>query len=343
MCVTIFIHMYSEYLELISVENLFQAWSEFRKGKSKRFDVQDFERNLEDNLFTLHQRLKSKTYRHGQYQSFYIHDPKQRHIHKANVTDRVVHHLLYTLLYKLFDSSFIYDSYSCRLKKGTHKGVERLKKFTRTVSQNYTRDCWVLKCDIKKFFASVDHKILISLLRKKIRNEDIIWLLRQIIDSFYSDRGEGKGMPLGNLTSQVFANIYLNELDQFIKHRLKVKFYLRYADDFVFLSNSKKLLYEYVCLLEQFLTNRLKLELHPNKITFRKLEWGIDFLGYVVLPHYIVPRTKTKRRIFKKLKENINSSSFKQSFQSYLGYLKHSNSFKLTQQLKNQVWLWLNE
>lgn len=121
--------MHFEYSELISIENLFQAWSEFKKGKAKRFDVEEFERHLEDNLFTLHQRLKNKTYRHGNYQSFYVHDPKQRHIHKAIVIDRVIHHLLYTFLYKLFDSSFVYDSYSCRLKKGIHKGVERLEIF----------------------------------------------------------------------------------------------------------------------------------------------------------------------------------------------------------------------
>ena len=236
MCVNILICMHFEYSELISVENLFQAWSAFRKGKAKRIDVQEFERNLEDNLFTLYQKLKNKTYRHGSYKSFYIHDPKQRHIHKANVTDRVVHHLLYTFLYKLFDDTFIYDSYSCRLKKGTHRGLERLEVYTRKVSQNYSVDCWALKGDIKKFFASVDHRVLLLLLEGKIQDEDIIWLLRQGIDSFHSERGESKGIPLGNLTSQIFANVYMNELDQFIKHELKVKYYLRYADDFLLLS-----------------------------------------------------------------------------------------------------------
>ncbi|MBF8249644.1 MAG: RNA-directed polymerase [Candidatus Levybacteria bacterium] len=331
-----------QYLELISLSNLFQAWSEFRKGKAKRLDVQEFERNLEDNLFELHQRLQNKTYRHGNYCSFYVHDPKQRHIHKASVMDRVVHHLLYTFLYKLFDRVFIYDSYSCRLKKGTHKGLKRLEVFTRKVSQNYTVDCWALKCDIKQFFASVDHKVLLSLLKKKIKDEDIIWLLKQIIYSFNSDKGEGKGMPLGNLTSQVFANIYLNELDQFMKHKLKAKYYIRYADDFMFLSKNKESLQENIDKLRQFLNNKLQLELHPNKIILRKLEWGIDFLGYVVLPYYIVPRTKTKRRIFKKLKEKVVLENFNQSMQSYLGYLGHANSFEITQELKNQVWLWKN-
>lgn len=140
-----------DFLNLISIDNLFQAWNEFKIGKRKRNDVQIFERNLEDNIFKLHQELKFKTYRHGSYQSFYVHDPKQRHIHKAEVRDRVVHHFLYKYTYELFDKSFIYDSYSCRLEKGTHKAVKRLEKFTRIVSKNYTKECWALKLDIHEF------------------------------------------------------------------------------------------------------------------------------------------------------------------------------------------------
>lgn len=345
--------MHINYSNLISIENLFQAWGEFRKGKAKRLDVQIFERNLEDNLFKLHRRLNNKTYRHGSYHSFYVNDPKQRHIHKASVRDRIVHHLLYKYLYALFDKTFIYDSYSCRLNKGTHKGVRRLEKFVRKISQNYTTDCWALKCDIKKFFASIDHEVLFQLLVKKVKDDDALWLLKQIICSFcvchqakmlkqvqHDNIKEHKGMPLGNLTSQVFANIYLNELDQFVKHKLKVKYYIRYADDFLFLLKDKEQLNEYVDVLRHFLSNELKLELHPNKINIRRLDNGIDFLGYIILPHYILPRTKTKRRIFKKLKERIGMENFNQSAASYLGYLKHANSYKLTQELKNHVWLW---
>ncbi len=340
-----------DYSKLISVDNLFQAWSEFRKGKKKRNDVQRFERHLEDNLFNLHKALRDKTYRHGNYQSFYVQDPKQRHIHKANVQDRVVHHLLYNYLYKLFDKTFIYDSYSCRLNKGTHKAANRLEQFTRKVSGNYTRSCWVLKCDIKKFFSSIDHSMLIALFNKKIKDEDIIWLLKQAVESFppkqpdrlFSACSGGPGMPLGNLTSQIFANIYLNELDQFIKHKLKIKYYLRYADDFLLLSPDKNYLYQYIDTLKIYLKNYLKLQLHPEKVFIRKLEWGIDFLGYIVLPHYTLPRTKTRRRMFKKLKEKISTDSFNQALQSYLGYLQHANSFELTQSLKNRVWFWKND
>lgn len=342
-CVILFNMIHKTYADIISMENLFQAWNEFKKGKRSRRDVQVFERDLEDNLFELYSNLKEKTYKHGKYQSFYVNDPKLRHIHKAEVQDRIVHHLLYKYLYDSFDKSFIYDSYSCRLKKGTHKAVKRLEKFTRIVSKNYSKQCWALKLDIKKFFASVDHQILLKLLKRKIKDQDILWLLKQVISSFPTPGCQAKlktGLPLGNLTSQVFANIYLNELDQFIKHKLKIKYYLRYADDFLILDKDNELLQRLVVALEEFLKEYLKLELHPQKIIFRKLSWGIDFLGYIVLPHYILPRTKTKRRIFKKLKEKIHSNNFDQSLASYLGYLSHANTFKLTSALKNQIWLW---
>ena len=359
------IFMNLEYLNLILIENLFQAWNEFKRGKKNRADVQLFERNLEDNLFSLHFTLENKTYKHGDYFSFYVNDPKRRHIHKAKVADRIIHHLLYQYLYNLWDKTFIYDSYSCRLGKGTHKAVKRLELFTGKVSKNYVKPCWTLKFDIKKFFASVDHKILLRLLKLKINDDDILRLIKEVINSFcichsresgnlinrqylwiphqVRDDNGCKGIPLGNLTSQVFANIYMDELDKFVKHKLKVKYYIRYADDFLLLSDNKKSLKRFINPISEFLQNHLKLELHPNKIILRRLDWGIDFLGYVVLPHYILPRTKTKRRIFKKLKMKINDDNFNQSFQSYLGYLSHANSYKLIQELKNQVYFWVED
>ena len=168
------------------MENLYLSYKEFRRGKRKKPDVQLFERHLEDNLFELHHQLKNKTYQHSNYTSFYITDPKRRHIHKASVKDRVVHHAVYRLLYPIFDESFIYDSYSCRLKKGTHKAINRLEKFTRIVSRNHTRPCFALKCDIKKFFASVDHNILYKLVKRKINDKDVLGLIWGIIKSFDS-------------------------------------------------------------------------------------------------------------------------------------------------------------
>lgn len=346
--------------DLISIENLFQAWDEFVKGKRKKRDVLEFSRKLEDNLFKLHHRLKNKTYRHGGYEDFYVQDPKRRHIHKASVEDRIVHHLLYKYLYNIFDKTFIHDSYSCRLNKGTHKGVKRLEYFARKVSRNYTRPCWTLKLDIKKFFSSVDHKILIGLLKRKIKDKDILDLLVRVLTSFNTNdedrsfavaqndnssfqplgltHGKVRGIPLGNLTSQIFANIYLNELDQFVKQKLRIKYYLRYADDFIILSDNKEDISLYIDISYKFLSEELKLELHPKKIVIRNLRWGIDFLGYIVLPHYILPRTKTKKRIFKKLKDEIEKENFNQSLQSYLGYLSHAESYKLTKKLKAYLW-----
>src|SRR3989344_1366690 len=142
-CVDILTHMVDfNYRDLITIENLFQAWNEFKIGKRKKLDVQEFERNLEDNLFQLHQKLKTRTYEHSSYQEFYVNDPKRRHIHKACVADRIVHHLLFKYLYQLFDKTFIYDSYSCRINKGTHRGVRRLAHIVRKVSKNYTAPCF---------------------------------------------------------------------------------------------------------------------------------------------------------------------------------------------------------
>ena len=334
------------YDNLISIKNLFQAWDEFVKGKRKKKDVQEFHLNLEDNLFELHRKLKNKTYKHGDYEDFYVSDPKRRHIHKAKVTDRIVHHLLYKYLYGVFDKTFIYDYYSCRLDKGTHKAVKRLEKFTRKVSSNYTRSCWALKLDIKKFFASVDHKILLELLEKRVQDKDILWLLREVIQSFKSELDQDRGIPLGNLTSQIFANIYLNQLDQFVKHTLKIKYYIRYADDSIILDSNRHILYKYTSISAVFLKDNLRLELHPKKIIIRNLKWGIDFLGYIMLPRYVLLRTKTKQRMLKridlKLTEfksgSISKESFHQTLMSYFGLLKHANAYNLQEEIKNRIW-----
>jgi len=329
--------------ELITLENLFLSWQEFKRGKSKRKDVQEFEFNLEDNIFQLHQELKESKYRHSKYHSFYICDPKLRHIHKAAVKDRVVHHLVSKIFQQIYDRSFIYDSYSCRLGKGTHKAVNRLRKFSLKESQNNKNNFYVLKCDIRKFFDNVDHQILVALLKKRIKDERFLWLIKEIVFSF--ETLPGKGIPLGNLTSQYFANIYLNELDQFIKHKLRIKYYIRYTDDFVILDENRKKLEELVMPINNFLLRRLKLSLHPEKIIIRKFSQGADFLGYVSFPHFRVLRTKTKRRIFRKILRKIQmlkigdiaEDSFHQSVQSYFGVLSHANCYKIRKELENKI------
>ena len=313
----------NNYADLITLENLFLAWQEFKKGKTKRKDVLEFEFNLEDNIFQLYQELRNKTYKHSKYTSFYIQDPKLRHIHKATIHDRIIHHLISKYLNQIYDKTFIFDSYSCRLNKGTHKAVNRLKKFSLKQSKNNKINFYCLKCDIKKFFDSIDHKILIGILKQKIKDKDISWLITEIINSFQKDRN--KGIPLGNLTSQHFANIYLNELDQFIKHKLRAGYYIRYTDDFVILDKNKEFLEELIIPINNFLKNKLNLCLHPDKIIIRKYNQGIDFLGYVTLPYHRVLRTKTKRRMFKRVNHK--------NLQSYLGVLKHCNSYKLEKKL----------
>lgn len=291
--------------------------------------------NLENNLFELHGLLRTKTYRHSSYVAFNIYDPKFRHIHKAIVRDRIVHHAIVSVIEPIFDESFAFDSYSCRSDKGIHRAVNRLFVFSRRVSLNYKDSCFALKLDISKFFASIDHEILLDLLKKKLADEDLIWLLQNIIHSF----SEGKGIPIGNLTSQIFANIYLNELDKFVKQNLRVKYYIRYADDFVAVTGEQQHVGLLIRQIEKFLQVNLKLSLHRDKIIIRKLRRGIDFLGYIVLPYYILPRTKTKKRIFRKLEHAICSNDsyhFNQSLQSYLGYLKHANSYKIAQQIQDR-------
>ena len=230
------------------MENLLEAWCEFLKGKKNKKDVQEFERNLMENIISLHHDLKNKTYKHGPYIPFKISDPKPRDIHKASVRDRLLHHAIYRFLYPYFDRKFIFDSYSCRLNKGTHRAINRLRDFSRKVSKNYTKQCFVLKCDIRKFFASIDHEVLKDILKKHISDQNILWLLGQVIDSFESEKTKqsnfsnlGVGLPLGNLTSQLLVNIYMNEFDHFMKRELKVKYYIRYADDFVIFLNDKKI------------------------------------------------------------------------------------------------------
>lgn len=315
------------YDDIISIDNLFDAWREFLRGKQKRRDVQEFGYHLVENIKNLHSELLAGKYLHGGYEHFRINDPKPRDIHKASVRDRLVHHAIYRVLYPLFDKTFIADSYSCRLGKGTHKAVNRFRECARKVSRNDTRTCWVLKCDIRKFFASIDQRILLEILHRHIGDKRTLSLLTNIITSFCSTPGVAqKGLPLGNLTSQLLVNVYMNEFDQFVKHRLKAKYYIRYADDFVILSLDKGHLLEILPYMEVFLHERLKLRLHPNKVSTATLASGIDFLGWVHFPDHRVLRAATKRRMFRRI---MDTKGKKEVVQSYLGLLSHGNAHKL--------------
>lgn len=321
------------YQSIISVENLLEAWKEFLSGKSSRQDVLRFERNLMTNVLALHRDLVNKTYQHSPYHAFHISDPKPRIIHKASVRDRLLHHALYRMLYPFFDRTFVADSYSCRFGKGTHKAINQFRAYANKVSQNHTRTAWVLKCDIKKFFASVDQAILTETIRKYIPDVDLRWLLSQIIGSFFSTE-KGKGLPLGNLTSQLLVNIYMNVLDQFVKHRLKARWYIRYADDFVILSDDKRRLMDALPSVSAFLSERLSLQLHPDKVSISTVASGVDFLGWIHFPDHRVLRIVTRRRMFSKIRDHGTL----ETVQSYTGLLQHGNTHRIHRDLLEFFW-----
>lgn len=312
------------YEDIISIENLLAAWREFVAGKRKKKDVQAFQHALMDNIIELHNELKAGSYKHSEYFAFKINDPKPRDIHKAAVRDRLLHHAIYRRLYPFFDRTWIPDSYSCRNDKGTHRAMDRFRKFAGQVSKNNTRTCWVLKCDIRKFFASIDQRMLLDIVGKHVKDLRTLALIAEVVDSFQST-GPGKGLPLGNLTSQLLVNVYMNEFDQFAKHRLKAVRYIRYADDFVILSESRKTLEALIPRISAFLTQRLALSLHPKKVSIGTLAAGVDFLGWIHFPDHRILRTSTKKRMIRNIAERTEAR-----LQSYRGLLGHGNARKLS-------------
>ncbi len=285
------------------------------------------------NIISLHNELVTKTYKHSPYEAFNIADPKPRNIHKAKVRDRLLHHAIYRMLYPFFDRTFIYQSYSCRYRKGTQKAIQRLQGYMNKATNNHTKTAWVLKCDIRKFFASIDHKTLIKIIEEYIPDQDIVWLMKEIISSF-PETGGGVGLPLGNLTSQLLVNIYMNKFDHFAKHSLKAKYYVRYADDFAIVSENKEWLLLNLHKISNFLWNNLKLKLHPHKISIRTIASGNDFLGWVHFSDHRILRTVTKRRMFNNIRLKHGS---KETVQSYLGLLKHGNAGILKDKVKDMV------
>ncbi len=245
-----------------------------------------------------------------------------------------MHHAIYRILYPFFAKTFIADSYSCQLNKGTHRAINRFRQFAYIVSQNNTRTCWILKCDVKKFFVSIDQEILLGILAQYIPDRNIIWLLERVIKSF-SSRAFGKGLPLGNLTSQLLVNIYMNEFDQFVKHKLKVKYYIRYADDFIIFSNNREWLAGQISWIRNFLFDNLKLELHPDKLSIKTLASGVDFLGWAHFLDHRVLRTATKRRMLRKVEKN----PARETINSYLGLLKHGNAYHLRYEILRKAFL----
>jgi len=312
------------YDNIISTDNLLGAWKEFVRGKKKKKDVQVFEYSLIENISILRSDLKSGAYQHGPYTHFKINDPKPRDIHKAQVRDRLLHHAIHRVLYPFFDPKLISDSYSCRLGKGTHRAMNTFRRHAYRESKNHTKTLWVLKCDIRRFFASINQQLLLVILKRHLSDERTVTLLQNVIESFHST-ASGKGLPLGNLTSQLLVNIYMNEFDQFAKHTLKARYYIRYSDDFVILSENRAWLTSLVPYIRDFLIQNLKLELHPDKLFIKSVASGVDFLGWIHFPGHRVLRTSTKRRMFR----NLAEGSTPERAASYQGMLSHGNAHKL--------------
>lgn len=321
------------YTKIIDIKNLYKAYMLARRGKRYKNEVIRYKLDLYENLSILYKELKTLTYKTGEYKKFYIYEPKQRLIEALPFKDRVCQHALYNVIEPIFNRIFIYDSYACRKGKGMHSGAKRVQYFMRLAKRNWN-DVWILKADVRKYFDSVDHKILYEIIQKKIKCKDTLWLIKQIIDS--KDNSENKGIPVGNLTSQLFANIYLNELDQYIKRELKIKYYVRYMDDFIVFCDSKEKLKEILHKIKVFLKEKLKLELN-SKTNIFPLNQGVNYLGYRIFPTHMLLREKSKKKMKRKMKAfqkkykegKITLEQITRCVVSWKGHAKHAATYNL--------------
>lgn len=341
------------YSRLISLENLENAYWKARKHKSNNPAVREFEKHWRLYLIMLHLELKNRTYAPQPLKTFILRDPKTRRICVSQFRDRVVHHALINILQPIFEPRFIHDSYASRKGKGTLAALRRFDVFLRKVTRNgrhlhesrVANDVqgFAFKADIKHYFDTVDHTILISIIRRRIKDEGIICLTKTILNHYHANN-PGKGMPLGNWTSQFFANVYLNELDQFVKHQLKAKYYLRYVDDFVILHHSKETLEKYQRAIAVFL-GTLQLEMHPNKCGIIPLQRGISLLGFRVFYYCKLIRRRNLRKICKRLDELLKkyrtnmstASDILETLQGWNAYALHGNTHRLRTRLTTLV------
>ncbi len=342
------------YSAFCTSENLKLAFRKARKNKTSLPYVISFQDNLQKNLEKLQEELINHTYQPKPLKKFIIRDPKTRTIHASNFRDRIVYHALVNIIEPIYEKIFIYDSYASRKNKGAHKAVARFDNFKKKVSKNgkllkkASNKNQVLgyafKADIKHYFETVDHEILISIVRRKIHDENIIWILRKILENFETNL-KGKGMPLGNLTSQFFANVYLNELDHFVKGKLKAKYYIRYVDDFVILDSNKQMLLYYKNVIDCFLKNHLLLELHPAKSKIIPLSQGISFLGYKIFYKYKRLRKTNRKAFARKFQSKIDSFqegavSYDQLLNfvlSWFSYAKWANTYRLRKKIIQKI------
>ncbi len=338
------------YPQINTFANLLNAYYKARRGKRDKQQVFRFEFNFEDELLQLQEELRAQTYTPGAYHSFRLDDRKKRLVSAAPFRDRVVHHALCNIIEPIFERKFIFDSYANRKKKGTHRALDRAQDF----SQKYK---YALQGDIAQCFPSIDHAILFKILARPIADEQVLWLIEKILASgaeihrdqyimqYFPDDdlfavNRPRGLPIGNLTSQFWANVYLNELDQFVKRELKVKAYVRYVDDFVLFSNEKRVLWEWRAAIEKFLQT-LRLVTHPRKTVVYPVHNGIPFLGWRVYPE----RRRLKRdnvcdfvERFRKLTRayqtrEIDFETLDRSTQAWIAHARHGNTKRLRAKL----------
>jgi len=342
------------YERVCSFENMYEAFRKAAKGKSLRLDCAGFAYNREQEIFKLQSELLDGTYRHGPYREFEVNDPKRRQVKAARFRDRVVHHALCNVIEPIFEARFISDSFACRKGKGTFAALARCGALARRFCGGY-----VLKADISKFFYSVDHGIMLNTLSRRIADKRALALIAEILASSEDARfrayfpGDGlfalqrpAGIPIGNLTSQLFSNIYLTELDYFVKQELRWKPYLRYMDDFLLFGPDKKELWIILSRIEAFLAEKLRLRVHPKKRTVSPVSRGIDWVGYLVFPERIKVRRRNifrfrirnrrLRALFKR--GRIRPPDIRQSIMSFCAYTAHASAARLVSGL-----LWLEK
>jgi len=369
---------------LFSLEKLYRAYRQCRRGKRSTSNALIFEQNLEENLLVLHQQLITGTYQPGRSIAFLVKKPKMREIFAADFADRVIHHLLVSYLEPQWEKRFIHDSCACRKNKGTLAAVERLTRFSRQISANNTRPAWYLQLDIRGFFININRPILYQRLQAKEKNPAVLWLIRQVLFNEPTEncllKGHKRadflllpahktlfkaqpecGLPIGNLTSQFFANVYLDALDQFVKHQLKARYYVRYCDDFILLSASRTELEQHKQSIATFLGQTLSLTLNPIQ-KLQRLSNGMNFLGYIIRSDYRLVRNRVVGNLYERLmaaEQHLRHqgmvvtktrakliwdwpmlSKLKQSINSYYAHFAKANSYKLvTKIIKRFDWL----
>lgn len=333
------------YEKIYQFENILTAAYQCRKGKSKKQSTLDFFNHLEENVIQIQNELMWNEFTVSPYHHFFVFEPKRRLISAPTFKDRVIHRAIYNIIEPFCDKTYIHDSYACRRSKGAHKGADRAQSMIRKVERQSGK-AYIFKADIYHYFSSIDHEILKRLVAIKIKCTRTQALLNYIIDHSPSD-GDGVGIPLGNLTSQVFANIYLNELDRFMKHTLKVKNYCRYMDDFVVISSDKDDLYRIRKLAEDFVNNELRLKFNSKTQIFpigKKNGRALDFLGYRMYADHRLLRKSSVKRIKRKISKyrkkyaagELSVSEVQLKIQSWIGHAGHANSHNLIKSLFSQ-------